>query len=224
MEAIGHRVKRIKTESRATVEVVSRLEGQERAALDRPAQASAVLKDVAAEETERVPAASSIMKPISRAKSSSAQELGHVNTGEMKSTSKTSQNRSHPAACTTPRESAEAPNIDIDFLSAPSDPLYLSFWVAHQIRRFATVDGSGSDVGSGHDESRRSSQSHPPGRHIREKSDHGVDAAIIAEREKLRDGNRKRKQSWRNTHLERSTSLLRFSSLVSDSNLATLSR
>lgn len=201
MESAGHRVKRVKTENPATVEVVSRLEGRKRTALSRPAQANenVEIEGVAVEETERVPSASSVTKPLSQARSSSVQDLVHVNTVEMKSTSKTSQNRSPP-------DPAEAMNANIGFSSAPSDPLHLSFWVAHQIRQYAVVDGSGSDISSGHDDSRRSSHSHPPGRRIREKSDHGVDAATIADRDKMRDGNRRRKQSWRNTHLERSTS------------------
>ncbi|MCJ1464329.1 hypothetical protein MMC07_002942 [Pseudocyphellaria aurata] len=112
-----------------------------------------------------------------------------VKTGDRATAEVVSRLSGKKGVCARPRES------DIDFSSAPADPSSLSLWVAHQIRRFAVVDGSGSDAGSGHD--------HPPGRHIREKSDHGVDAATIAEREKTRDGNRKRKQNWRNTHLER---------------------
>ena len=153
-----------------------------------------------------MPRASSVTKPLSQARSSSVQDQVHVNTVEMKSTSKTSQNRSHLEAGATSPDPAEAMNANIDFSSAPSDPLHLSFWVAHQIRQYAVVDGSGSDISSGHDDSRRSSHSHPPGRRIREKSDHGVDAATIADRDRMRDGNRRRKQSWRNAHLERSTS------------------
>lgn len=222
MESAGHRVKRIKTESHATAKAVSRLEGPERAALDRPARADG--EGVAAEEAERALSAFSVTTPISQAKTSSIQDPGHVNTAEMKSISENSQNRSHLGAGATPPAPAEAINVDIDFLSAPSDPLDLSFWVAHQIRQYAVVDGSGSDIGSGHDDSRRSSQSHPPGRRIREKSDHGADAATIADRDKMRDGNRKRKQSWRNTNLERSMSYLHLTSLVVNPNLSTSSR
>lgn len=208
MEAAGHRVKRVKTENLVTAEVVSRLEGKKRAALDRPAQASenVEMEDVAAEGTEREPDASSLTKSISQAKVSGVQDPSHVDPVAMKSTSETSQNCSHLGAGATSPGSVDAVNFNIDFSSAPSDPLQLSIWVAHQIRQYAVVDGSSSDIGSGHDESRRSSHSHPPGRHIREKIDHGVDAATVADRDKMRDGNRRRKQSWRNTHHERSMS------------------
>lgn len=212
MEGVGHRVKRIKTENHATAEVVSRLEGQERATPNRSAQVneSVEIEVVTVEEAQRVPSASSVATPISQAKSSSVQDPVHVNTVEMKSTSETSQNCSHlgAGATSTEQEKGEAMNVDIDFSSAPSDPLRLSFWVAHQIRQYAVVDGSGSDIGSGNDDSRsgRSSRSHPPRRRVREKSDRGVDAATVADRDRTRDDNRRRKQSWRNTHLERSTS------------------
>lgn len=208
MEGVGHRVKRIKTENHATAEVVSRLEGQERATPNRPAQVneSVEIEVVTAEEAQRVPSASSVATPTSQAKSS-VQDPVHVDTVEMKSTSETSQNRSHleAGATSTEQEKGEAMNVGIDFSSAPSDPLRLSFWVAHQIRQYAVVDGSGSDIGSGNDDSRsrRSSRSHPPGRRVREESDRRVDAATVADRDRTRDDNRRRKQSWRNTHLER---------------------
>lgn len=205
MESIGHRVKRIKTENPATGDVVSRLEGQERTALDRPAQAdeNVEIEGVAIDAT---PSTSSVTTPVSQANPSSVQDLGHASTVEGKSISESSHNRSHLGAGVTRPASAEAVNVAIDFSSAPSDPVPLAFWVAHQIRQHAVLDGSGSDIGSGHDDSRRSSQSHPPGRCIREKIDHGVDAATVADRDKMRDGNRRRKQSWRNAHLDRSMS------------------
>lgn len=198
----------MKTENLATAEVVSRLEGRKRTAPTRPAppNKNVEIDGVAVEETERVPSASSVTKPSSQARSSSVQDLVHVNKVEMKSVSKTSRNRSNLEAGATPPDPAEDMNANIDFSSAPSDPLQLSVWVAHQIRQYAVVDGSGSDISSGHDDSRRRSHSHPPGRRVREKSDHGVDAATIADRDKMRDGNRRRKQSWRSAHLERSTS------------------
>lgn len=205
MESVGHRVKRIKTENLATVDVVSRLEGQERTALDRPAQADENV-EIEGVAIDAMPSASSVTTPVSQANPSSVQDLGHASTVEGKSISESSHNRSLLGAGATRPASAEAVNVAIDFSSAPSDPVQLAFWVAHQIRQYAVIDGSGSDNGSGHDGSRRSSQSHPPGRCIREKSDHGVDAATIADRDKMRDGNRRRKQSWRNTHLDRSMS------------------
>lgn len=212
MESVGHRVKRIKTENSATIKIVSRLEVKKRATRSRSAQTNenVEIESVANEEEKGVPGASSVTTPLSQANSSAVQDSVHVNVAEMKSKSDTSQDFSYLGAGATSPEPADAVNIDIDFSAAPSDPLDLSFWVAHQIRRYAVADVSSSDAASasGRDNSRsrRSSQSHPPGRRIREKIDRGVDATTVADPDKTRDGNRKRKQSWRNAHLERSTS------------------
>ena len=212
MESVVHRVKRIKTENSAAIQIVSRLDVKKRASRSRSAQTNenVEIEGIATEEEKGKPSASSVTTPLSQANSSAVQDSVHVNIAEMKSTSDTSQNCSYLGAGATSPEPADPVNIDIDFSAAPSDPLDLSFWVAHQIRRYAVADVSSSDAASasGRDDSRSrcSSQSHPPGRRIREKIDRGVDAATIADRDKTRDGNRKRKQSWRNTHLERSTS------------------
>ncbi|MCJ1375381.1 hypothetical protein MMC20_006616 [Loxospora ochrophaea] len=85
---------------------------------------------------------------------------------------------------------------EIDFSTAPSDPVELAIWVAQQICHFG-------DEAIDMDEDRRRLFSHPPGVRTR-RPDSGLDAMTVAELQKVRDENRERKKRWRQSNSERS--------------------
>lgn len=95
--------------------------------------------------------------------------------------------------------SSITPNID--FSSAPSDPIELAWWVAQQIAHFHEERASSPDAET--EEHQRRLLSHPPGVHTRH-SDAHLDPLQIADKEKLRGENRERKKRWRETNTERS--------------------
>ena len=208
MEGTVHRVKRIRTENPLRAGVITRLQDRNQNNLSRLTQTDESLgaECVHVMASKVGPRASNMPKSSPTAISSNIQDLSHPNTTEVESPLEVSANDSRGSrgtGLTTPELPPEN-NVHIDFSSAPSNPGALANWVARQICQFEVGDRSSEDVSSEHDSSRRDSRSHPPGVESRRKSDVGVDAATIAEREKKRDENRKRKQSWRTNHLERS--------------------
>lgn len=157
---------------------------------------------------EEEPGASSMTKSSPQARPSSMRLSNYPSTVEAESPAEVSA-KGRQTNLTTP-EIPTVKNVRIDFSSAPSHPAKLAIWVARQIGQFEVGDQSSEDANSDHEDSRHSSLSHPPGAEARRKSDAGVDTAIVVEREKKRDENRKRKQSWRTSHLERSMYCARF--------------
>lgn len=87
---------------------------------------------------------------------------------------------------------------DVDFSSAPSDPVELALWVARQISNFQQ---NGSD--STEDTERSRISTHPPALITRRLYDDD-DPAKAAERERQREENRERKKRWRESNSERS--------------------
>lgn len=205
VETTGHRVKRIRTENPLKAGVITRLQEQTQNTLSQPTQTDGSIGmdcvDVMA--VEEVPCASNVFESSPRAISSNIQDSSHPTTTEVESPPEVSANDSRGTGLTTPESPLEK-NVAINFSSAPSNPGGLAIWVARRISQFEVGDRPSEGINSEHDHSRRSSLSHPPGAHTRRKSDAGADAATVAERDKKRDENRKRKQSWRTRHHERS--------------------
>ena len=88
---------------------------------------------------------------------------------------------------------------DVDFSSAPSDPVELALWVARQISNFQQNEG-GSTVNT----QRSRPLTHPPALYTRRLYDDD-DPVKAAERERQREENRERKKRWRESNSERST-------------------
>ncbi|MCJ1258984.1 hypothetical protein MMC24_006818 [Lignoscripta atroalba] len=89
---------------------------------------------------------------------------------------------------------------DIDFASAPSDPIELAFWVAQQISHFKDDDTVPSD----HENLKQQRLlSYLPSMNRRH-SPTETDLVRTAGREKLREDNRERKQRWRRSNMEKS--------------------
>lgn len=99
---------------------------------------------------------------------------------------------------------ADCGNPNIDFSTAPSDPIELAWWVAQQITHFQTEVSEPPEVRS--DVGQKNSLSHPPGVRSR-KSLADLEPQQVIEREKLRLENRERKKRWRGSNTERSTFL-----------------
>ena len=90
---------------------------------------------------------------------------------------------------------------DIDFSSAPADPIELAWWVAQQITHFHSDSPDSAKVESpGHP---RQLSSQPPGKDSRQ-TDVNLDLRQTEERERLRSDNRERKKRWRESNVERS--------------------
>ncbi len=187
--APGHRAKRIKTDNpRVTEAIISRLESDGRTLAKRVRASENIDAGVAAAETEDV---------------DPPRHIRPKDFGSLK-TSRTSANNLQQITKSKTQDLTQAKD-SIDFSTAPSDPVDLSLWVAQQIGKFETENAVDINLESGRDDSRRSLLSHPPAPHSRQRNDE-IDAAAIAERDERRDGDRKRKQSWRSSHHERSES------------------
>ncbi|MCJ1387890.1 hypothetical protein MMC18_000733 [Xylographa bjoerkii] len=89
---------------------------------------------------------------------------------------------------------------NIDFSSAPSDPIELAWWVAQQITHFH--GGQSESLEAEAEEGLPGVISHPPGVYTRH-SDADLEPLQVAERERLRGENRERKKRWRETNAER---------------------
>ncbi|KZF26178.1 hypothetical protein L228DRAFT_242604 [Xylona heveae TC161] len=92
------------------------------------------------------------------------------------------------------------PSSEIDFSSAPSDPTELALWVAKQISNIGNEDRD--SMGFDDDATRRKMLSHPPAAYNR-RFDDDDDPIRAAERERVREENRERKQRWRKSNYER---------------------
>ena len=93
---------------------------------------------------------------------------------------------------------------NIDFSSAPSDPIELAWWVAQQITHFQPDGYAASDLAL--DDGQQTTASPPQGLGTRP-SNGGLPSRETAEREKLREENRERKKRWRESNTERSTQI-----------------
>ena len=91
---------------------------------------------------------------------------------------------------------AATPNVD--FSSAPSDPIELALWVAKQISNFQQIGRNSTGVAD-----RLRSLTHPPALYTRRFYEDD-DPLKAAERERQREENRERKKRWRESNAERS--------------------
>ena len=92
-------------------------------------------------------------------------------------------------------------NQNIDFTTAPSDPIELAWWVAQQISHFQTdVPDSSRPL---FEDRQNTTSDHPPEGGTRY-SDEDVQLSELAEKEKLREDNRERKKRWRESNTEKS--------------------
>ena len=100
---------------------------------------------------------------------------------------------------------AEAKSVstapDIDFSSAPSDPIELAWWVAQQIIHFHSDVPASAKVENPEYPLQHSSQLHE--KDICQ-ADVDLDLRQTGERAKLRSENRERKRKWRESNVEKS--------------------
>lgn len=94
-------------------------------------------------------------------------------------------------------QSVPGPTPDVDFSSAPSDPVELALWVAQQISHFQQP-GDESNVELEHGSGSQSPALSP------DPSQDNDDPALIIERARQRVENRERKKRWRESNAERS--------------------
>lgn len=202
-EADGHRVKRMKTALLAISDINPSFNSQEQPTLPLSAIRTENIDGgrTTSTQIEDLPNTSIMDTSSSQPNSSNVQESKDAS---HKTMSDSNISPSHSQRGSGATADASPPKDSIDFSSAPSDPVELAIWVAKQIRQFEVPIVPGPEVESEPKDFRRSSLSHAPGVQIRHKSDEGADATVIAERDKQRDENRKRKQNWRGNHLERS--------------------
>lgn len=81
-------------------------------------------------------------------------------------------------------------SIEIDFSTAPQDPVELAFWVARRISQFNVEDLNPDDNGDEEDVSERSSLSHTLGRSTRRTNDHALSIKSVTQRNNKRGKDR----------------------------------
>lgn len=173
----GHRSKRLKTDNpRITNAVISRLQSK-KVVLSQPVQQNRVVERVVAKENE---------KAYSRHIVGSNTNT----TGSLRPTPRLLLNG--PKRVNDRTQNSPQAKTSVDFSTAPSDPMDLSLWVAQLISQSDVEPRPDSHIGVGRDDTHIS--------HINDK----IEADTIAESDKSRGGNRKRKLSSRSTQHERS--------------------
>lgn len=175
VKVLGHRSKRVKTDNpRITNAVISRLQSK-KVVLSQPVQQNRVVERVAAKENE---------------KAYSRHIVDSKTTGSLRPTPRLLLNgpkRVNDRTQDTPQAKAS-----VDLSTAPSDPMDLSLWVAQLISQWGVEPRPDSHMGVGRDDS-----------HIFHTNDE-IEADEIAESDKSRGGNRKRKLISRSAQHERS--------------------
>ena len=99
-------------------------------------------------------------------------------------------------------------NQNIDFTTAPSDPIELAWWVAQQISHFQT---DVPDASQPLFENRQITTPDPLPEGCTRYSDEDVQLSELGEKEKLREDNRERKKRWRESNTEKSMVSFSFS-------------
>ena len=202
-EGAGRRTKRLKAESTVNSISAPNQEGQNLKATDLSTQKSSPVLDLNVSENKKEDSGDTAVVEPSKQHRPSRVTRGSIVSGSAKSRSCSESLRD------LPRPGIEgtlpAPLLfsyeQIDFSSAPVDSFGLAVWIAQAIRRIHNGVRLSLETEAGHDgielRSLSPSELHVP----RTQND--------AEREKKRDGQRRRKQRWRSEHREESTTTLR---------------
>lgn len=185
-----HRSKRLKTDNpRIANAVISRLQSK-KVVLSQPVQQNRVVERVTAKENE---------------KAYSRHIVGSKNTGPLRPTPRLLLNG--PKRVNDRTQDSPQAKTSVDFSTAPSDPMDLSLWVAQLISQSGVEPRPDSHIQLGREDS-----------HISHANDE-IEVDKIAESDKSRGGNRKRKLISRSTQHERSMFNLICSSRCNRSNL-----
>lgn len=131
-------------------------------------------------------------KTASQPMTSLSQSSGKRSVSEKKSTSTLASKSPSQGVDAAVQVTKRATNIEIDFSTAPSDPLELALWVARRISQFGVDHPEPEDNADEENESKRTSLSHPHGRSTRRSSNRALSAKLVSQRNSRRGKNRRR--------------------------------
>ena len=201
----GHRVKRIKLEQpgeRKKTDSIRSLSN--RRPVNKSTNGYPILRNGAAEtgaEPHDAKSSSSLDTSSSQAAQAAIAETTPQVFNSARPISTLAKERAAPQQEVGRSDAESSNNQNIDFTTAPSDPIELAWWVAQQISHFQTDVADSSQLLS---EDRQNTISDRPPEGCTHYSDEDVQLGELAEREKLREDNRERKKRWRESNTEKS--------------------
>lgn len=189
-EPAHHRSKRVKTEDQHREEISQEVQFADMPRDDLPS-------DIASERHEDDIATFAAQAEAAIASAKLALGI-HDTEGSDNNVNELSNGTTHNATELPASPPDQSSNFEVDFSSAPSDPVDLALWVAKQISKFGNHPEDSAGIAY-----RQNSITHPPALQHR-RFDEDDDPEIVAERERVREEARERKKRWRESNSERS--------------------